>query len=110
MGASLVVPFARLGSLREGLDLLAQAGFDTLALTPSSDATEIYELVRSAKLADRVAVLLGTEGPGLSAEALFAARYRARIAIASDIDSLNVAAASAIALHVLSRVLLGLGP
>jgi tRNA G18 (ribose-2'-O)-methylase SpoU len=50
-----------------------------------------------------VALLLGAEGPGLSDEALDRASYRARIPIAEPVDSLNVAAAGAIACHALAR-------
>jgi tRNA G18 (ribose-2'-O)-methylase SpoU len=50
-----------------------------------------------------VALLLGSEGPGLSAEALGSALYRARIPMASDEDSLNVAAATAVACYERAR-------
>jgi tRNA G18 (ribose-2'-O)-methylase SpoU len=86
LGHVLHVPFARLPSL-DTLD-----GFTVIALTPGGD-TDISALPPL----DRVAFLLGAEGPGLSPAALSFADHRVRIPVARDVDSLNVATAAAIA-------------
>ena len=79
---------------------LHAAGFETWALTPDRDADDLWSLAVPA----RVAVLLGAEGPGLSAAALAAATRRVRIPIAADVDSLNVGHAAAVAFaHVARR-------
>jgi tRNA G18 (ribose-2'-O)-methylase SpoU len=84
------------------LAALRDAGYAIVALTPAPDAADITEapalLRRGGR--PRVALLLGGEGPGLSGDALAAADLRVRIPMRTDlIDSLNVGAASAIALH-----------
>jgi tRNA G18 (ribose-2'-O)-methylase SpoU len=97
VGAALRTPFARLRPNDDALELLAKAGFEALALTP--DAKE--PLAGFAR-PDRVAMLLGAEGTGLEASILGRARTLG-IPMAPGWDSLNVAAASAIALHELMR-------
>ncbi|MFD1330967.1 TrmH family RNA methyltransferase [Methylopila musalis] len=97
VGASLVLPFARGGSGAALLDALDGAGFDTLALSPAG-AQELGD----AALADRTALLLGAEGPGLSAD-LMARATTVRIAMAGGFDSLNVATTSGIALYAATR-------
>lgn len=73
----------------------------TIALTPRGDV-ELRDLRDLA--ADRpVAVLVGAEGPGLTEPTLGAADHRVAIAMAHDVDSLNVATATALALHHLQR-------
>jgi tRNA G18 (ribose-2'-O)-methylase SpoU len=99
MGHVLHVPFAPVPSTGAALDLLHTAGVRTVALTPAAAATDVRDLVVTP--GERVAVLLGAEGPGLSAAALGGAHERARIAMHPEVDSLNVAAAGAIALHAL---------
>jgi len=102
MGATLTHPWARLAALPEGLAPLRAAGFRVLALTPAADAVPV-DAVRPAP-GERLALLLGTEGPGLSAAALEAADARVAVPMAPGAaDSLNVAAAAAIACHVLLR-------
>ena len=97
LGHVVRVPFAHLDALPAGLDPLRRAGFAVVALTPAADALDIAEDRPAAD--DRLAILLGTEGPGLSAESLAAADRRVRIPLAAGVDSLNVAAAGAIAMH-----------
>jgi tRNA G18 (ribose-2'-O)-methylase SpoU len=98
MGHVLRVPFAELpGPWPASLDRLRAAGLRVVALTPARDAEP---LTRSTVRAERVALLLGAEGPGLSAEALAAADLRLRIPMAPGVDSLNVATAAAVAFHV----------
>jgi tRNA G18 (ribose-2'-O)-methylase SpoU len=97
IGHALTVPWTRLGPWPAGLGVLRAAGFTTLALTPDRDA----EPLRAVQPApdERVAVLVGAEGPGLRPDVLGAADRRVRIPMAGDVDSLNVATAAAIALH-----------
>jgi tRNA G18 (ribose-2'-O)-methylase SpoU len=95
LGHVLHVPFARVGSMREGLDLLRDKSFVTYALTPDGDADAVTEVARP----ERVALLLGAEGPGLRQETLDAADRRVRIPMRAGVDSLNVATAAAVALH-----------
>jgi tRNA G18 (ribose-2'-O)-methylase SpoU len=78
---------------------LTDAGFETWAMTPAPDSTDVWTLSPP----DRLAVALGAEGPGLSPALLSAATRRVRIPIHPDVDSLNVAAAAAVALAVVSR-------
>lgn len=99
MGHVLHVPFARLPAGEAGVALLRDLGFEVLALTPARDAID----VRSLSGRRRRAVLVGAEGPGLSAAALAAADRRVRIPMAAGVDSLNVATAAAVVLHELSR-------
>jgi len=103
-GATVAMPFARLADWPRDLNLLRDAGYTVLALTPRAEAVDIGELGAGRPLPERLAVLLGTEGRGLSAEALSAADLQVRIPMAPEMDSLNVAAAGAVALHWLSRI------
>ena len=97
MGQVFALPHARIDALPEGLDMVHNAGFTTVALTPSGSTT-LREFTTEST---RVAVLLGAEGPGLSDPTLDAAHHRVRIDMAADVDSLNVANAAAIAFHSL---------
>jgi tRNA G18 (ribose-2'-O)-methylase SpoU len=101
MGEVLAVPYAYLDAWPAGLDDVRSAGFRILALTPAADATRLEEVALSPD--DRVAVLLGAEGPGLTADAMTASDERVRITMAAGVDSLNVAAAAAVACWVLGR-------
>ena len=96
VGASLFVPFARCSSVEQQHGALRAAGFLILALTPSLDAPALGDL---DPLPERVALLLGAEGPGLSEAGLSGADRRVRIPMAPGFDSLNVATTSGIALH-----------
>ncbi|MEO8925989.1 MAG: RNA methyltransferase [Caulobacteraceae bacterium] len=96
VGAALAVPFARLATGEDALELLAARGFSPLALSPSGETT----LARLAR-PPRVAVLLGTEGPGLPAAILGRAQTVA-IPMAGAFDSLNVATASGVVMHHLA--------
>lgn len=99
MGAVFAVPYARLDPWRSGLHTVREAGFSLLALTPSDKATAIDQVRRLA----RTAVLLGAEGTGLTAPTLAVADTWVRIPMAHDVDSLNVAAAAAVAFYALAR-------
>ncbi|HVW41291.1 MAG TPA: RNA methyltransferase [Amycolatopsis sp.] len=94
MGNVLRVPFAPVEPWPDGLGLLRESGFTVAALTPRPDAVALRKLK-----ADKVAVLLGAEGPGLTAEAIAAADVAVRIPMAEGVDSLNVATAAAVAFY-----------
>jgi tRNA G18 (ribose-2'-O)-methylase SpoU len=96
MGASLRLGYARAESGSAALAALRGAGFTNVALTPARDAAP---LERERTAPQRLALWLGSEGDGLSPEVLAGIDRRVTIPMASDADSLNVATASAIALH-----------
>jgi len=96
VGAGLIVPFARLAPGEDALALLARHWFEAVALTPGGE-TRLSDLRRS----ERMAVLLGAEGPGLAGELIAGARS-VSIPMASGFDSLNVATTSGIVLHHLT--------
>ena len=93
MGAVFSLPYARLPDWSGAVPLLSEAGFTTYALTPEPDAVDL-DRVRPAS---RLALLVGSEGPGLSKRWQRGADVRVRIPMAAGIDSLNVAAATAVA-------------
>jgi tRNA G18 (ribose-2'-O)-methylase SpoU len=99
MGAVLNVPYARLADWRSGLAEIRAATFRLIALTPDPSATDIGQIRPEGKLA----LLIGGESPGLSARWLAAADEAVRIPMRRGIDSLNVAAAAAIACYLLSE-------
>ncbi len=97
MGAALALPFARLGPWPDALTRVRDQGFTVLALTPGASLT--LEACRPHLDGQRVAILAGHEGEGLSPEALAHAGLQARIPMTGAVDSLNVATAVAIALY-----------
>lgn len=101
MGEILHLPVAR--AQREewpgALEVLHDAGFVTWAMTPQADATSIWDV----PVPDRLAIVLGAEGAGLSGPALAAATERVRIPIGQQVDSLNVGHAAAIAFAAIKR-------
>jgi len=102
MGGSLCVPFARVDDLVGWLGALRGQGVPILAFDPKEPGDAIDALRPGAAGPDGpAALLLGTEGEGLSAGALAAASRRVRIPMEPGVDSLNVAMAAAIGLHVL---------
>jgi tRNA G18 (ribose-2'-O)-methylase SpoU len=101
MGEVFGLPHARLPRFPEGLDVVADAGFSLLALTPDPAATSIDDV--SFAPDERVALVLGSEGPGLTTATLDRIGRRVRIPLHGGVDSLNVAAAAAIACYVLGR-------
>ena len=103
MGAVFSLPWARLPNWHGALDSLAAAGFCTVALTPAADAVELGEAARRLHGEAKLAVLVGTEGAGLSLRWADAATLRVRIPMSAGIDSLNVGAATAIACYALAR-------
>ncbi|KAA1415831.1 RNA methyltransferase [Nocardioides humilatus] len=100
MGAVFTLPWTRLPDWYDALPSLTEAGFTTVALTLADDAQPIEDAVAGI---DKVALVLGSEGHGLSERWQRAADRRAIIPMAPGIDSLNVAAASAVACYVTAR-------
>lgn len=99
MGGTLRVPFARLAPGEDGVAGLRREGFAILALTPGPDAEPIASAAEELRHATRVALLLGNEGEGLSEVLRRSADRRVCIPLMPEVDSLNVATASGIALH-----------
>jgi len=102
MGAVFAVPYARMDDWRDGLNALRAAGFRLLALTLAADAVPIGEVAASAR-DGRLALLLGTEGDGLSSRWHAQADLSVRIPMRRGVDSLNVASAAAIACYLLQE-------
>jgi tRNA G18 (ribose-2'-O)-methylase SpoU len=100
MGAVFATPYARIDDWYDALPQISAAGFTTVALTLADDATDLEEAVSGI---DKVALVLGSEGHGLSPRWERSADRRAVIPMAAGIDSLNVAAATAVACYVTAR-------
>jgi tRNA G18 (ribose-2'-O)-methylase SpoU len=103
MGAVFAVPYARMTDWYRGLAAVREAGFRLLALTPDASAVPIGKIPPG----ERAALMLGTEGDGLSSRWLNEADEAVCIpmdpaATAAGVDSLNVVAAAAIACHTLA--------
>jgi tRNA G18 (ribose-2'-O)-methylase SpoU len=98
MGEILHLPIVRCTQWPGALDTIAAAGFETWALTPRTDADVLSTLL----VPDRLALLAGAEGPGLSTAALGSARRAVRIPLHHGVDSLNIGHAVAIAMAVTS--------
>jgi tRNA G18 (ribose-2'-O)-methylase SpoU len=101
MGTVLQIPWTRLPDWPEGKAVLAGLGFSLAALALSPDAVTLDQY--AADPPDRVALIVGTEGDGLSRAALAAADTVVTIPMMHGVDSLNVASASAVALYALLR-------
>ena len=99
MAATLRVPFARI-AWHEGLSDLRARGFTLVALTPREPAQALDDFSRATR-PDRLVLLVGTEGAGLSPAVERAADVRVRIPMSAAVDSLNLAVATGI---VLSRL------
>ena len=104
MGAVFAIRYARMAHWHDGLAALRAAGFQLLALTPDQSAVPLDD----AGLGQRVALLLGSEGDGLSSRWMHEADQAVCIpmssaAMALGVDSLNVVAAAAVACHGLMR-------
>ncbi|NIJ10334.1 tRNA G18 (ribose-2'-O)-methylase SpoU [Saccharomonospora amisosensis] len=102
MGNVLRVPFTALPDWPRALLGLRRRGFTVAALTPRPDAVDLRRLPDGAT--GRVAVLLGSEGHGLSEQAIAAAELAVRIPMAPGVDSLNVATAAAVAFYELTAL------
>jgi tRNA G18 (ribose-2'-O)-methylase SpoU len=99
MGTVLQVPWARIGDWESTRELFTENGFTVAALALAEGAISLRDFAGSRP--ERVALVLGTEGEGLTAEALAVSDVVVRIPMANGVDSLNVAAASAVALYAL---------
>lgn len=108
MGAVFSVPYARLESWPKGLETVRESGFKLLALTPDEKASAIDEA--APHRLERVALMLGAEGEGLSTKALMAADEWVRIPMAHGVDSLNVGAAAAVAFYAVATGRPGTSP
>lgn len=100
MGTIFQVPWTRIGEEPSqwpdaGLQRLRSLGFRTAAMALSDDSVSIEDPRLLAE--ERLAIVLGTEGDGLAARTIAACDYTVRIPMAHEVDSLNVAAASAVA-------------
>jgi len=95
MGTVFQVPWARLDSWPQDLTLLKEQGFTVAAMELTDDAMDLDRLAASNP--GRLALVLGTEGAGMSAETLAAVDLAVKIPMRAGVDSLNVAAASAVA-------------
>ena len=94
MGAVFRLPYARIDDWYAGPDLLRQAGFTTYAMTLADDAVPLDSVDADV---ERLAVVVGGEGHGLTDHWQRAADVRVTIPMAEGIDSLNVAASVAVA-------------
>lgn len=110
MGHVLRLPWARLEggytTWQRSLAQLADAGFRLVSLTPADSAVHLADAMEGA---EKVALLVGAEGPGLTEHAMRATHVRARIPMAPGTDSLNVATSAAIAFYERQRSLRTVG-
>jgi tRNA G18 (ribose-2'-O)-methylase SpoU len=100
MGAVFSTPWTRVPDWHDALPALSDAGFTTVALTLADDAVEIEDAVAGI---EKVALVLGSEGHGLSSRWERSADRRAIIPMREGIDSLNLAAATAVACYITAR-------
>lgn len=102
MGHALLVPYARAESWPGDLKLMQDNGFHLIAMTPGEGSVPLAEAL--APLAEqKVGVLVGAEGPGLTEHTMRACEVRARIPMSRGTDSLNVATAAAMAFYERTR-------
>ena len=99
MGTVLQVPWARVGDWPATASMLASFGFHIAALALEPGAVSLRDFASNAP--ERVAIVVGAEGTGLTAAAIAAADTIVKIPMAHSIDSLNVAAAAAVAMYAL---------
>jgi tRNA G18 (ribose-2'-O)-methylase SpoU len=103
-GSALVLPWTTAAPWPAALDRLRASGFVIAATMPDDGVMDIGAFVGTAAARGRLAVLLGTEGHGLTGEALARADIRLRIPMSGALDSLNLATAAGIVLHRLHDV------
>ncbi len=102
-GASLRIPFGSFDAWPDGLEDVKSRGYRVLALTPDAGAPDLTELCGRERWPERVALLVGHEGSGLSDEAIAGADLRVRLAMQPGADSVNVATAAGIAMYHCAR-------
>jgi tRNA G18 (ribose-2'-O)-methylase SpoU len=100
MGWAVQIPYAQQPT--SSLHALHSAGFVTLALTPSRSAEVLGDVLAQYTYETKLALILGSEGPGLDDETMSAATHCVRIPLTDGVDSLNVASTAAIALYALT--------
>lgn len=100
MGSVFWLPYARIDDWYAAPDLLRDAGFTTLAMTLSADSIDLRDVPRGA---ERIALIVGSEGHGLSERWTTGSDHRVKIPMAPEIDSLNVASSVAVACWELGR-------
>lgn len=103
MGHALLVPYAWAAAWPQDLELLRDNGFRLLAMTPDPSARTLPEAM-TALADDRVAIMVGAEGPGLTERAMRESDMRVRIPMSRGTDSLNVATAAALAFYERARL------
>jgi len=103
MAATLALPFARAEPWPDALGKLRAEGFRVLACVAQQGAHDLRDFGRSLPFPERVLLLFGSEGTGLTPAVRAAADGEITVPIAADVDSLNVATASAIVLHHFAR-------
>jgi len=103
MGHALLVPFARAQSWPTDLKILQDNGFRVLAMTPDTAAVTLPDAMTDLQ-SERVALLVGAEGPGLTEHTMRASDVRVRIPMSRGTDSLNVATAAALAFYERARL------
>ena len=96
MGAVLQVPWARLPHWREAGPMIREAGFELAAFALRDDAEDLADFVRAVP--EKLALMFGTEGEGLSRRAMASATRCVTIPMEHEVDSLNVSTAAALAL------------
>ena len=101
MGTVFQVPWTRIGEWRQAAPLLHGHGFEIAALALRDDAVPLDEYAASRP--DRIALVMGAEGEGLSQDALAVADRIVTIPMAGGVDSLNVASAAAVAVWAITR-------
>ncbi|MGK2902387.1 MAG: TrmH family RNA methyltransferase [Mycobacterium sp.] len=103
MGHALLVPYAWATAWPEDLGVLRDNGFRTLAMTPNPAAPTLATAMTELA-ADKVAMMVGAEGPGLQERTMRSADVRVRIPMSRGTDSLNVATAAALAFYERARL------
>lgn len=101
MGTVFQIPWAYAGEAADCMAMLKSQGFKTAAMALSDASVPIYDEKLNAE--NRLAVVMGTEGDGLAAELISSCDYTVRIPMYAGVDSLNVAAAAAVAFYQLGK-------
>ncbi len=102
MGEILHLPVGRATDWPGDLGVLHAAGFESWAMTPADDAIDLWSTAPS-ELPERLAIVVGAEGPGLDEHTMRTTSRRVRIPIHSEVDSLNVGHAAAITFAAIAR-------
>jgi len=102
MGEAFTLPYARFNNWPEDLKLVQDRGYEIWALTPSERSESLHTI--SKPEGKKIALMLGTEGTGISEEVLTIADKHVKIPMSGRVDSLNVGAASAIAFYAVQSL------